>query len=38
MLFAPVLTVPLMRVDGLPVGVQLIGQQHDDARVTGLAR
>ena len=32
MLFAPVVTVPLMSVGGLPVGVQLMGQQHEDAR------
>jgi Asp-tRNA(Asn)/Glu-tRNA(Gln) amidotransferase A subunit family amidase len=38
MLFAPVVTVPLMSVGGMPVGVQLIGQQHEDARMTGLAR
>jgi Asp-tRNA(Asn)/Glu-tRNA(Gln) amidotransferase A subunit family amidase len=38
MLFAPVVTVPLMSVGGLPVGVQIMGQQHEDARVTGLAR
>jgi len=38
MLFAPVVTVPLLSVGGLPVGVQLMGQQHEDARVTGLAR
>ena len=38
MLFAPVVTVPLMSVGGLPVGVQVMGQQHEDARVTGLAR
>ena len=38
MLFAPVVNVPLLAVDGLPVGVQLIGQQHDDARMTSLAR
>ncbi len=38
MLFAPVVTVPLMSVGGLPVGVQLMGQPHEDARVTGLAR
>jgi Asp-tRNA(Asn)/Glu-tRNA(Gln) amidotransferase A subunit family amidase len=30
--------MPLMSVDGLPVGVQLVGQQHEDARMTGLAR
>jgi Asp-tRNA(Asn)/Glu-tRNA(Gln) amidotransferase A subunit family amidase len=38
LLFAPVVTVPLMSVGGLPVGVQLMGQQHEDARMTGLAR
>src|SRR6266446_5118314 len=38
MLFAPVVTVPLMSVGGLPVGVQLMGQQHEDVRMTGLAR
>jgi Asp-tRNA(Asn)/Glu-tRNA(Gln) amidotransferase A subunit family amidase len=38
MLFAPAVTVPLLSVSGLPVGVQLMGQQHDDARITALAR
>jgi len=38
MLFAPAVTMPLMSVSGMPVGVQLMGQQHDDARITGLAR
>jgi Asp-tRNA(Asn)/Glu-tRNA(Gln) amidotransferase A subunit family amidase len=38
MLFAPAVTMPLLAVGGLPVGVQLMGQQHDDARVTALAR
>jgi len=38
MLFAPVVTLPLMSVGGLPVGLQLMGQQHEDARMTGLAR
>ena len=38
MLFAPVVTVPLMSVGGMPVGVQLMGQQHEDARIAGLAR
>ena len=38
MLFAPVVTVPLLSVGGLPVGVQLMGQQHEDARLTGIAR
>ncbi|HYD05039.1 MAG TPA: amidase family protein [Reyranella sp.] len=38
MLFAPVVTVPLMSVGGMPVGVQVVGQQHEDARMTGIAR
>jgi len=38
MLFAPAVTTPLLSVGGMPVGVQLVGQQHDDARVTGMAR
>ena len=38
MLFAPVVTMPLLAVGGLPVGVQIMGQQHEDARVTAMAR
>jgi Asp-tRNA(Asn)/Glu-tRNA(Gln) amidotransferase A subunit family amidase len=38
MLFAPAVTMPLMSVGGMPVGVQLMGQQHEDARVTAMAR
>jgi Asp-tRNA(Asn)/Glu-tRNA(Gln) amidotransferase A subunit family amidase len=38
MMFAPVVTIPLMGVQGLPVGVQVMGRPHDDARVTGVAR
>ncbi len=38
MLFAPVVTVPLMSVGGLPVGLQVMGQPHEDARVTAVAR
>ena len=38
MLFAPAVTIPLMSVDGMPVGVQLLGQQHQDAHMTALAR
>jgi Asp-tRNA(Asn)/Glu-tRNA(Gln) amidotransferase A subunit family amidase len=38
MLFAPAVTVPLMSVSGMPVGVQLMSQQHEDARITALAR
>ncbi len=38
MLFAPAVTVPLMAVDGLPVGVQVMGQRGEDARATAVAR
>ena len=38
MLFAPVVTVPLMAVGGLPVGVQVMGRPGEDARVAGIAR
>ena len=31
-------TVPLLGVGGMPVGVQLMGQQHQDERIVGLAR
>ncbi|WP_424812963.1 amidase [Roseococcus sp. YIM B11640] len=34
---APVVTVPLMAVGGLPVGVQLMGQPHADAAMTAIA-
>ena len=30
--------MPLMSVGGLPVGVQLMGQQQEDARMTAMAR
>ena len=38
MLFAPVVTVPLKSVGGMPVGVQEMGQQGEDARMTAFAR
>ena len=38
MLHAPCVTMPLLGVGGMPVGVQLMGQQHEDARMTALAR
>jgi len=38
MLFAPVVTIPLMSVGGLPVGIQIMGQQHQDERMTAIAR
>jgi Asp-tRNA(Asn)/Glu-tRNA(Gln) amidotransferase A subunit family amidase len=38
MLFAPVVTVPLMAVGGMPVGLQVMGQREQDARMVGIAR
>ncbi|MCB1550310.1 MAG: amidase, partial [Hyphomicrobiaceae bacterium] len=38
MLFAPCVTMPLLGVGGMPVGVQVMGQQHEDARMTAIAR
>jgi Asp-tRNA(Asn)/Glu-tRNA(Gln) amidotransferase A subunit family amidase len=35
---APAVTVPLIAVGNLPVGVQVVGQPHMDARVAGIAR
>jgi Asp-tRNA(Asn)/Glu-tRNA(Gln) amidotransferase A subunit family amidase len=31
-------TVPLIAVSGMPVGVQIMGQPHGDARVAAIAR
>jgi Asp-tRNA(Asn)/Glu-tRNA(Gln) amidotransferase A subunit family amidase len=38
LLGAPVVTVPLMAVNGMPVGLQVLGQPGTDARVTAIAR
>ena len=38
MLFAPAVTVPLMAVGGSPVGLQVMGQRGEDARITAIAR
>ncbi len=35
---APVVTVPLTTVQGLPMGIQVMGQPHADARTVGFAR
>ncbi|MBV1796599.1 amidase [Siccirubricoccus sp. G192] len=35
---APVVTAPLTAVRGLPMGIQVMGQPHGDARVAGFAR
>ncbi|MGY3364254.1 Asp-tRNA(Asn)/Glu-tRNA(Gln) amidotransferase A subunit family amidase [Bradyrhizobium sp. GM2.4] len=38
LLGAPTITIPMLAVGGLPVGVQVIGQQHTDDRLAGIAR
>jgi Asp-tRNA(Asn)/Glu-tRNA(Gln) amidotransferase A subunit family amidase len=38
LLFAPAVSLPLMAVHGMPVGVQLMGQQGEDAKITAMAR
>lgn len=35
---SPCVCIPKLAVEGLPLGVQLIGQWHSDARITGFAR
>ncbi len=35
---APVVTVPLTAVRGMPMGIQVMGQPHSDAAVTAIAR
>ena len=38
MLFSPAVSMPLMSVGGMPVGVQVFGQPHEDAGMTAIAR
>lgn len=38
MLFAPVVTAPMLSVSGMPVGVQIIGMPQQDARMAAIAR
>ena len=35
---APNVTIPHLAIDGLPMGVQFLGQPHCDAQVTAIAR
>ena len=35
---APAVTLPLLAVRGMPVGVQVVGQLHQDHRVAGVGR
>ncbi|MBI2767996.1 MAG: amidase [Burkholderiales bacterium] len=38
LLGAPSVNVPLLALDGLPLGVQVLGQQHQDAQATAIGR
>ncbi len=38
LLHAPAVSLPLMAVEGMPVGAQLLGQSNQDDRVLSLAR
>jgi Asp-tRNA(Asn)/Glu-tRNA(Gln) amidotransferase A subunit family amidase len=38
MLFAPSVTMPLMAVHGMPLGAQVMGRSHEDAKITAMAR
>lgn len=38
LLLAPALAVPMLSVNALPLGIQLIGQRHDDYRLVAYAR
>ena len=35
---APAVTVPVMPIEGMPVGIQIVGQRHSDARIAGITR
>src|SRR6516162_115539 len=35
---APAVNVPMLAIEGMPVGVQIVGQRHTDARTAGIAR
>ena len=37
-LFAPSVSVPMLAVSGIPVGIQLVGQQHQDAHMPAFAQ
>ena len=37
LLFAPAVSMPLLGVNGLPVGVQFFGQPQDEAKIVGFA-
>ena len=35
---SPAVTIPMLAIAGLPVGVQIVGQRHADARAVGIVR
>jgi Asp-tRNA(Asn)/Glu-tRNA(Gln) amidotransferase A subunit family amidase len=35
---APAVTVPMLAIEGMPVGIQIVGQCHADARTARIAR
>jgi hypothetical protein len=35
---APAVTVPMLAIEGMPVGIQIVVQRHADARTAGIAR
>jgi Asp-tRNA(Asn)/Glu-tRNA(Gln) amidotransferase A subunit family amidase len=35
---SPAVTVPMLAIEGMPVGIQIVGQRHGDARTAGIAR
>jgi Asp-tRNA(Asn)/Glu-tRNA(Gln) amidotransferase A subunit family amidase len=35
---APAVTVPMLAIEGMPVGIQIVEQRHVDARTAGIAR
>jgi Asp-tRNA(Asn)/Glu-tRNA(Gln) amidotransferase A subunit family amidase len=35
---SPAVTVPMLAIEGMPVGIQIVGQRHADARAAGIAR
>ena len=30
--------MPMLAIEGMPVGIQIVGQRHTDARTAGIAR
>ena len=34
----PAVTAPMLAIEGMPVGIQIVGQRRADARTAGIAR